>query len=257
MSKAFSPEQVALARRVEDHFFKSWPAMGDMDLDGWRVRIAGGYTRRANSVTPVEPGSMSVHSKVMWAERFYGERGLQTVFRITNHYADQSLDEFLQGRGYLIESPTDILKMDLPREIPPSDILIDDSATDVWIDGRLALDPTVHPHLEAMTFIHRHAPSPRAFARIEIGGRVIAIGRAVVAGPLSALDAIRTDNGHLRRGHARSVMNALLSWSRGQGAEVAWLQVVHDNESAQNLYRSAGFQSIGGYHYRVKPTPRF
>ncbi len=38
----------------------AWPALSRIFLDGWVVGLSEGYTRRANSVNPLYPGTMDL-----------------------------------------------------------------------------------------------------------------------------------------------------------------------------------------------------
>jgi [ribosomal protein S18]-alanine N-acetyltransferase len=54
-----------------------------------------------------------------------------------------------------------------------------------------------------------------------------------------------------RQGWARLMLQALATWSRGQGAQWLWLEVRVGNERAQRLYQRAGFRRVGerkGYY---------
>lgn len=50
---------------------------------------------------------------------------------------------------------------------------------------------------------------------------------------------------HLRQGWARVMLDALATWSRGQGAEWLWLEVRLSNLRAMNVYDAYGFRRIG------------
>jgi hypothetical protein len=98
---ALSPTDLTLAKRVEAHFLTAWSAMGEMDFAGWRVRIARGYSDRANSVTPWEPGRLAAAEKMIWAEQFYGARHLPALVRITERYPDREAPRALyRGAGF-------------------------------------------------------------------------------------------------------------------------------------------------------------
>ncbi|MBK9746473.1 MAG: hypothetical protein IPO91_06785 [Chloroflexi bacterium] len=62
---------------------RAWPALEEVDYDGWRLRSAKGYTGRANSVYPFSAGMVALDEKIDHCERFYAERGLKTRFKLT------------------------------------------------------------------------------------------------------------------------------------------------------------------------------
>jgi hypothetical protein len=73
----------ARARRIEESSLGAWPALLDSDFDGWRLRFADGYTRRANSITPLSPSRLALEDKIAACECLYAERGLPAIFRLT------------------------------------------------------------------------------------------------------------------------------------------------------------------------------
>ena len=50
---------------------------------------------------------------------------------------------------------------------------------------------------------------------------------------------------HQRRGWARFMLDALVLWSRGQGAQTLWLEVRTGNIPARALYTAYGFRQVG------------
>jgi ribosomal-protein-alanine N-acetyltransferase len=48
-----------------------------------------------------------------------------------------------------------------------------------------------------------------------------------------------------RQGWARFLLDALVLWSRGQGAQWLWLEVRAGNDPARTLYTRYGFQQVG------------
>jgi [ribosomal protein S18]-alanine N-acetyltransferase len=56
---------------------------------------------------------------------------------------------------------------------------------------------------------------------------------------------------HQRQGWARLLLDALVLWSRGQGAQWLWLEVRASNTAARRLYERYGFRQVGvrkGYY---------
>lgn len=50
---------------------------------------------------------------------------------------------------------------------------------------------------------------------------------------------------HQRQGWARFMLDALVTWSRGQNAQWLWLEVRRSNAPARALYLSHGFKEVG------------
>lgn len=50
---------------------------------------------------------------------------------------------------------------------------------------------------------------------------------------------------HQGQGWGRLILDALSTWTRGQGAQWLWLEVRASNERAQRLYERYGFRRVG------------
>ena len=66
-------------RRIEEAGFNAWPALQTNLLDGWVLRFADGYTKRANSINPTYPSDRDdLADHVSRCEAIYRERRLQS-----------------------------------------------------------------------------------------------------------------------------------------------------------------------------------
>jgi ribosomal protein S18 acetylase RimI-like enzyme len=73
---------------------------------------------------------------------------------------------------------------------------------------------------------------------------------AVADGDLVGLFSIATRPDARRRGIGRIMSETLLDWGRQQGASLAYLQVMHVNTAAWEMYRRMGFEPLYDYWYR-------
>lgn len=87
---------------------------------------------------------------------------------------------------------------------------------------------------------------PRADGRVLLGYMVAMPGVDEVH-----LLNITVATTHQRQGWARFMLDALVLWSRGQGAQWLWLEVRQSNAPARALYERYGFAQVGlrkGYY---------
>jgi ribosomal protein S18 acetylase RimI-like enzyme len=71
----------------------------------------------------------------------------------------------------------------------------------------------------------------------------------VEAGYVGLYDIV-TNAEHRRQGHGRRLIGDLLTWAKGEGAHMAYLQVMLNNEPALRLYAGLGFEEVYRYWYR-------
>ena len=106
-------------RHIEEIALNAWPAHQQMLCDGWLLRFANGYTKRANSIMPVYPSEQKIAKKIDFGEETYQQRGLPPIFRLTP-LADETLDSLLEERGYRKIDPTRVMTLDLSHWETPA-----------------------------------------------------------------------------------------------------------------------------------------
>ncbi len=251
-------DTINLARRIEAHGLKAWPALGEMNLDGWRVKISGGFSQRQDSVTPIEIGQDTTENKIRWCERYYGERHLPCAVRVTDLYPDETLQPWLAARGYRTQGLTHVMIADVTAaaETPPPDVSFSDQASDDWFGAAMMVDQRAVIHADALIFTMTHLPWPHVFVEAGNGDGTVAIGCGQKSDDLMGIFSMRTLPEEQRKGHARRVLAGLLAWAKKQGVKTAWLQVEKANAAAVALYASMGFRPLYDYRYLVRHPER-
>lgn len=80
--------------------FSAWPALEQQDFEGWHLRFARGYTKRANSANCTPEAAELSEDRLAHIERLYRARGQTPVFRLTSCSAPPQTDSFLASKGY-------------------------------------------------------------------------------------------------------------------------------------------------------------
>lgn len=218
------PVKASQIRAVEHAAALAWPGREHAWLDGWFLRASDGHTHRGNSAVPL---GMSASAA--------------TVPAIRDWYAARGLTPWLAVPDRLVRLPASEVHIEsvvMVRDVHGAD------------DGA-ALTLGDVPDAAWRRIYQRDVPADVLAAVVD--GRVAfgrigdaAVGRAAVTpghdgSRWVGLSAVRVAEEHRRRGHARTLCDALLAWGSAQGATRAYLQVTVDNAAAIALYESMGF----------------
>jgi GNAT superfamily N-acetyltransferase len=229
---------------------EAWPAPHIERLAGWRLRYAGGVTKRANSVLPLgDPGDLP--AAIDGAERFYAARDLPAVFSIGDG-ACPGLDDVLAARGYEVADPTLVMTADLSRPSVRVDANDDvassfsDLPSKSWMDLWWSVDGRYADGRDAARRILTGVPA----SYVQCAD--LAVGRGVAQGEWYGIYCMAVAPHGRRRGLGRAVLRTLLEDGRRQGARRAYLVVIERNAPARALYEREGFLAAGRYHYRVR-----
>ena len=247
-----------LARRVERLSGSAWPAIDEWLYDGWVLRFGRGYTKRVNSITPVDRGMRPLADKIVACEAAYAARHVPVVFRLPSVAEPAELDAALAERGYRTLDKTSVRLMSLDGASPEAAVPIElaPALTPAWLDCATAWNGLDRGQRAALGAIIGRIAAPAAFVVAREDGKPTAIGLGILQDDLVCLTGIIVDPQQRRRGFGRAATVALLYWGRRRTARHAYLQVVKSNASALRLYNALGFgREIYRYYYRAAPMP--
>jgi N-acetylglutamate synthase len=243
---------INVIRQIEEAGMNAWPAHQQMLYDGWVLRFANGYTKRANSAMPVYPSILDMNEKIGYCEEIYHQVGLPSVFRLTP-LAQENLDLVLEERGYIKLHPTQVMTLPLADwHFPASpERLVRELPLEQWMGVFSEISGSLVEKQPAHGQILRNILNPHLTAALEISGKWVACGLGVLEKDWIGLFDIVTHPDFRQRGLATQLIGGMLNWARSQGARNSYLQVMKNNAPALRLYAKLGYVDAYGYWYRV------
>lgn len=241
-------------RTIEELSLNALPALQTVFLDGWVLRFANGYTRRANSVNPLYPVSGDVPANVHACERTYARFGLRTLFKLTPAAQPGDLDDVLAQRGYSRDTPISMQTLNLSglRETAPP-VELSGELTRAWLTAYCTFNQAAAHHQATLQRMLEGLVPSAGYALLRNGNDTLACGLGVVqAGFVGLFDIITAPHAR-RQGLGQQLVASLLAWGKRSGAHTAYLQVMSNNEPALRLYSRFGFQEEYQYWYRSHP----
>lgn len=246
---------------LEELTLNAWPSLQRVLYDGWVLGFSDGYTRRANSINPLYPGSRPLDEKIRVCQAAYADRNQAAVFKVSSRAPQAALDRALDRLGYTAAAETSVQAATLSARAWPADaddvagmaISITTRLDDAWLADFARLSATPERFLSPMRGMLGSIAPPHAFARLAHDGRALGLGLAVLERGYIGLFDVVVDPSVRNQGLGRRVVTSLLAWGRHLGAQHAYLAVVADNAPAVHLYARLGFAEQYRYWYRLAP----
>ncbi|GIG38029.1 GNAT family N-acetyltransferase [Cellulomonas pakistanensis] len=232
----------------------TWRPAGTVDVDGWRLGLSDGFTRRANSALPLgTPADLA--ATLARVEQVYADAGLPASVRVCSAAPD-GLTAALTARGYAERAATDVLVRDLvalpaDRVAAPPDVrvAVADAPDESWLAGWLGVK-AAGGSVDAATARAVVAGSPALYlTAASADGTTLGVLRAAVADGWTGLSCLVVVPAARRRGLGRLLTRAGLRAASDRGARRAFLQVEVANAGAAELYAGEGFRPAERYAY--------
>ncbi len=241
--------------QLEELSMNAWPALETLFYDGWILRFANGYTRRANSIHPLYVSTGGIDEKIRACEEFYRSKNLRVAFKMTRSAYPPELDEILNQKGYAAEAPTSVRVLESLDSDKPANrnVTLSERLTEEWLGIFCRLSAIAKQHKPTMRRMLESVVPKHCFSSLREQEQVIACGLAVAQGEFIGLFDLVTDAKFRNRGFGQQLLLNLLEWGKDNGATKAYLQVMLNNAPALHLYSKLGFKEIYQYWYRIKP----
>lgn len=245
------PQNLDEVRRLELLAFKGWPALESRDVGGWRLRLSGGYTKRANSINALGP---DFSTDIEALEAPYRDRGQVPAWRLTPLAPPEAV-AMLAARGYraIERSLLQVCPLHDRFRADPS-VAISPKPSPAWLEAFATHSPVKPEHRGTMQKMLQTIAQPVGFAFVQHEGRPMAMAIGAVEGDHMGLFDVLVMPEARRQGLARRVTESLYAWAWERGARHAYLQVVATNQAAMPLYEAQGFRTVYAYEYRIPPA---
>lgn len=245
----------ARIQALEERLVNAWPSLETQLVEGWLLRFANGYSKRANSASPLRPGAGLDAGLIDHIVAQFDRRGIRPCFRLTGLQAPET-EAALAARGLIDFEPSLCLVAPLPQPEADAAICLDQAPSQAWIEQAAASYGGDKADPVTLGAIVSRISNRAGFATLCENGQDRAWGFAVAErGHVGLYDIVVAPQARAR-GFGRRLVLALMRWGAASGADTAYLQVRTDNAPARRLYASLGFTLAYAYTHRVHAADR-
>ena len=238
---------------IEELSMNALPALQTLLLDGWVIRLADGYTKRANSVNPVYASSGDVHQKIAECEALFRSVNLKPTYKIAPQTFPMNLDGILEGKGYSAVHPTSVQILDLSNLPEPSihSVISDSEFNPLWFEHYCELNGVHSQNRTTFAKMLKNLVPEKFFTSLIHRNEIVGCGMAVMEKGYIGIYDITVQEKYRNCGYGYQMILNMLHEGMAKGAKQAYLQVVLNNPAALHLYAKLGFTEAYQYHYRV------
>ncbi len=242
-----------VTRKFEELAMNAWPSLQTKLYDGWVLRFANGYTRRANAVCPIYESTLSLDEKIDFCEKEYELQNLPAQFKLTAESKPKGIDSRLEERGYVRINETTLRTMDLSQYACPEshDVIVESQFNDKWLAGFFECSNIVDKEVQlSARKILNNILGPVIYVTKQMEGKIVACGYGAIEGDYVGIFDIVVDENFRRNGYGNDIMNGILKTALKMDIKIAYLQVTAGNIPAEKLYEKIGFKEAYRYWYR-------
>lgn len=241
--RAVFAQQDRLAE-LEGLLARAWPALTILDMGGWRLRAAKGFTRRANSVWPRPPASsqdagLPLPARLANVERFYRTRGIQPCFQVGPTATPRELARVLAERGYRAAATVQVRtgRIDRLTEAPADTVTLSPTADTGWLASAAHVAGWSNHHVEVATRVLAKVAAPMAFAVHTGPDGAVAVARGTIDGGWLGIDLLAATAGARTPAVGRALLAALARHAVPHGAERVHVWTERGDEAGRALLR--------------------
>ncbi|MDB5592248.1 MAG: hypothetical protein JWR86_2773 [Enterovirga sp.] len=240
-----------LVLALESRLVNAWPSFEVELAEGWLLRFAEGYSKRANAASPILPGARLDAGLIEAILASFAERGVAPCFRLTG-IEDAGAEAALAAHGLVDYDPSLGMVAELGDELAlDSSIRLEPAPKPAWVAAAADAYGGDKSNRDILGRIVRRIRQPAVFATLSLDEQDAAWGLAVTERGYVGLYDIVVAPDLRSLGLGRRLVTSLMAWGQRAGASRAYLQMREANAVADALYRSLGFTTAYRYTHRV------
>lgn len=230
---------------------KAWPGIHMSQSGSWVLRAANGYTKRANSLQPLDPADDDdLETRIAHARDWYAARGLPPIFRMTP-LASPRLALTLDAAGWTVVERSCALAMAMPDVAPDRHGECLEPFGERFLHTQRTMWGYSEEKMQKLVALMRAVAVPMVGVVVFSANNVaVATSLWAVADGIAVTGNVVTDAAQRRRGFGGAMMRTGLTWAKAKGATTAALNVVADNVAGRGLYAGLGYVRLFDYVYR-------
>ena len=248
-------------KQIEELSLTHWPALNTEYMDGWKLRMSNGYTKRANCVSTIQSSSKQLHANIAACEQKYMSMKQPTIFKLTP-FSEPELDETLNKLNYdLIDRSLMLtLSLDQLTDEPSIHVNLNQSELELciqehislpWLEQYCLLSGVSSAYIPTMIDMIAAMPGKLMLASCTVNGEIAALAMAVIDQDYVGIYDVITAQAYRNQGLCSYLLWNLLQQCKPY-ASSSYLAVVAVNEPAKRVYAKLGYKESYTYWYRIK-----
>jgi ribosomal protein S18 acetylase RimI-like enzyme len=240
---------------IEELTINAWASLQTILLDGWIIRMAGGYTKRANSINPIYSFENNLDEKINYCENIYRKNKLPIIYKIVECEEQKIIDKRLEELNY---DRIDLTSVQILNELNQQKyniekVTLDNKFTKDWKNCfYYCTDIKNNETIDIIENMLKNIKNDIITVYKIKKGTFIGCGFGVIEKGFVGLFDIIVNEEFRGKGYGKEIVEAILAHAKEVGAKKAYLSVVNNNIIAKTLYEKIGFQEIYKYWYRIK-----
>jgi ribosomal protein S18 acetylase RimI-like enzyme len=239
---------------TEELSMNAWPSIQTLLYDGWILRMANGYTKRANSINLLYKSTINLEEKIEYCRNLYLQNNLPAIYKLVECDEHKIIDNKLEILNY---EKLDITSVQICTDFEifdnnSNEIIINANFTNEWINGFIECNNIKSEYIETLKTMLKNTTGKKIVIAKRIDGEIIGCGYGVIENGYIGIFDIVVKGNRRGNGYGKEIVQTILSEAGKAGIKKSYLQVVNNNITAKNLYGKLGYKEKYKYWYRKK-----